>query len=110
MGTGTEGLQMIREEFEAEAKGIVFPTQVRWLANTCTIRWRSQNVVIAGSLEVFVVQGSRVAWSIVKNGIQEAGMWYIVEIYTDEGPDSRWKLCCRWGHIENRCGSKPRCG
>jgi len=33
MGKGTEGLQKMREEFEAENKGIAIPTQVRWLAN-----------------------------------------------------------------------------
>jgi len=27
-----------------------------------------------------------------------------------EGPDRRCKLYCEWGHIKNKCGSKPRCG
>ena len=31
-------------------------------------------------------------------------------MYTNEGPDSRCELCCGWGHIENKCGSKPKCG
>jgi hypothetical protein len=32
MGTGTEGLQKMPEEFEAEIESIAIPTQVRWLA------------------------------------------------------------------------------
>jgi len=43
MGKGTEGLQKIRAEFEADNEGIVIPTQVRWLANPRTVRERRQN-------------------------------------------------------------------
>jgi hypothetical protein len=53
---------------------------------------------------------SRVAQSLVKKGIKAAGVWYRVETYMNEGPDSRCELCCGWGHIENKCGSKPKCG
>jgi hypothetical protein len=37
MGNGTEGLEMMREEFEAQYEDITFPTQVRRLANVRTI-------------------------------------------------------------------------
>jgi len=47
MGKGRQSLQKMREEFEAENKGIVIPTQVRGLANPCTIRERRQNREIA---------------------------------------------------------------
>jgi hypothetical protein len=43
MGKGTEGLPKMREEFDAENQGIKVPTQVRWLANQCTIRESRQN-------------------------------------------------------------------
>ena len=110
MGKCTEGQQMMREEFEAENEGIVIPTQVRWLANPSTIRERWQNGEIAASSVVFVVQGCKIAQSLVKKGIKAARVWYRVETYTNEGPDSRCELCCRWGHIEKMCGSKPKCG
>ena len=110
MGKGTEGLQKMREEFEVENEGIVIPTQVRWLANPRTIRERRQNGEIAASSVVFVMKGSRVAQSLLKKGIKAAGVWYRVETYTNEGPDSRCELCCGWGHIENKCGSEPKCG
>jgi len=73
MGKGREGLQKMREEFEAENEGIVIPTQVRWLAKPCPIRERRQNREIAASSVVFVVKGSRVAQSLVKNGINGRG-------------------------------------
>jgi hypothetical protein len=31
-------------------------------------------------------------------------------MYTNDGPDTRCVLCCGRGHIENKCGSKPKCG
>ena len=85
-------------------------TQVRWLANPRTIRERRQNGEIAASSVVFVVKGGNVAQSIVKKGIKVAGVWYRVQTYTSEGPGSKCELCCGWGHIENKCGSKPECG
>jgi hypothetical protein len=56
MGKGTEGLHMMREEFEAENEGIVIPTEVRWLGNSRTIRERRPNGEIAVSSVVFVVK------------------------------------------------------
>jgi hypothetical protein len=110
MGKGTEGLQKIREEFEAENKGIAIPTQVRWLANPHTIRDRRQNGGIATSSVVFVVKGNKVAQSLIKKGIKAAGVWYRVEAFMNAGRDSGCELCCGWGHIENKCGNKPKCG
>jgi hypothetical protein len=106
---GTEGLQKMREEFEAENAGIKVPTQVRWLVNPCTIRERRQNGEITASSVVFVVKGSKAAQCLVKKGIKAPGVWYRVEAYMNEDPDSRCELCCGWGHIENNCGNKPTC-
>jgi hypothetical protein len=110
MGKGTEGLQKMREEFEAENEGIAIPTQVRWLANPRTITERKQNGEFAASSVVFVVKGSRLVQSLIKKGIKAAGVWYRVEAFMNAGPDSRCEHCCGWGHIDNKCGSKPKCG
>jgi hypothetical protein len=67
MGKGTEGLQKMRDEFEAKNECIKVPTQVRWLANPRTIRERRQNGEIAASSVVFVVKGSKAAQVLVKN-------------------------------------------
>jgi hypothetical protein len=93
MGKGMEGLQQMREEYEAENEGIVIPTQVRWLANPCTLRERRQNGEIAALFVVFIVKGSYVAQCLVRTGIKAAGVWYRVETYTNEEPDSSYELC-----------------
>jgi hypothetical protein len=46
----------------------------------------------------------------IKQGIKASGVWYRVEAFMNAGPDSRCQLCCGWGHLENKCGSKPKCG
>jgi hypothetical protein len=74
MGKGTECLQTMEEEFEAENVGIAIPTQVRWLANQRTIRERRQNGEIAVSSVVFVVKGRRLAHILIKKVIKAAGV------------------------------------
>jgi len=110
MGKGMEGLQKIPEEFEVENEGIVICTQVRWMANRHNSRERRQNGEIAASSVVFVVKGCKVAQTLLKKGIKAAGVWYQVETYMNEGHDSRCELCWGWGHIENKCSSKPKSG
>jgi len=88
----------------------VIPTQVRWLANPCTIRERRQNGEIHSSSLVFLIMGSKMIQSLVKKGIKAAGVWYRVQTYTTEGPAGRCELCGGWGHIESKCDSKLNCG
>jgi len=109
-GKGTESLQKMREEIEAENEGITIRTQVRWLVNPRTIRERGQNRQITVSSVICVVKGSNAAQVLCRKGIKAAGVWLRVETYTNAGPDSRCELCCGRGHIENKCGSKPTCG
>jgi hypothetical protein len=92
MGKGTEGLQRMLEEFEAENEGVAIPTEVRCLANPRTIRERRQNREIVGSSVVFAVKGNNVPQRLVKMGIKAAGGWYRVIKYTNAGPDSRCDL------------------
>jgi hypothetical protein len=94
MGKGMEGLQNMREEFEAENEGIVTPTHVRWLANPRPIRERRQKEEIAVSSVGFVLKGSNMPQSLLNKDIKAAAEWYRVEIYTNEEPDSRCELCC----------------
>ena len=109
-GKGPEGIQTMREKFDAENEGVAIPTYVRWLANPRAVRDRRPNGEIAASSVGFVVKGSKVEKGLAKKGIKAAGVWYRVETYTNAGPDSRCELCCGWGHIENKCSSKPTYG
>jgi len=96
--------------FEVENESIASRTKVRWLANPRTVRERRQNGEIAASSGVCVRNGTRLAQSLIKKGFKAAGVWYGVESFTNAGPDSMCELYCGWGHIENTCGSKPKCG
>jgi hypothetical protein len=103
-------MKKIREEFEVENDGIVIPTEVRWQANTCTIRGMRQNGEIARSSVVSIITVSTVAQSLVKKGIKAVGLCYQVETYMNEGHDSRRKLRCGRGDIVNKCGRMQKCG
>jgi len=60
---------------QAENEGKAIHTQIRWLANPCTIKERRQNREIAESSVVIVVKGCKVAQSLINNGIKVAGVW-----------------------------------
>jgi len=110
MGKGTEGLQMMREEFEVENEEVGIPTQEWWPANPCTIREGRKNRELAVQLVVFVVKGNKVAQRLVKKGIKAAAIWNRFETSTKVGPDSPYVLCCGWGHIEIKGTSMHTCG
>jgi len=111
IGQGTEGLQNIREEIQAENEGGAIPAQVSWLSNPRMIREREQRWEIKASSVVFIVRGKKVAQRLVNKGIIAAGVRYKVEPYTKARPDSLFKLCCRWGHIQSKCSHhRPKCG
>jgi hypothetical protein len=107
---GTEGLDKIREECKVENDGLVIPTHVSWLAIPCTICKRRQNSEIVALSVVFVVNGCKVATCLKKKDITGVGVLYQVERSKNAGPHSRCELFCGWGHIENMCGNKGKCG
>jgi hypothetical protein len=110
MGKGTEGLQKMMEEIQAETKGVTIPAQVRWLSNPRTIKEREQRGENTALSVVFMVKGKKVAQGLVSKGVTAVGVWYKVEPYTNAEGDSLCKLCCRWGHIESKCNHQPPCG
>jgi hypothetical protein len=58
----------------------VIPTQERRQVNPRTIRERRQIRAIPASSFVLVVQGSKMAQSLVMKAIKAAGVWYRVEM------------------------------
>jgi hypothetical protein len=93
-----------------ENEGVAIPTQVQWLVNPRTIRERRQNGEIMASLGVFVIKGNTVEQSLINKGINAVGVWDRAKAFTNVGPDTRCELCCKLGHIENKCANKPKCG
>jgi len=111
IGKGTEGLQKMRQEIQAENEGVAIPAQVRWLSNPRIIREREQRGEIKASSVVFIVMGKKVAQRLVSKGVNAAGLRYKVEPYKNAGPDSLCELRCGWGHIENQSSRhQPKCG
>jgi len=110
MGKGTEGLQRMKEEIQADNEGVMIPAQVRWLSNPRTIKEREHRGDIKASSVVFMVKGKKVAQRLVSKGVTAAGVWYKVEPYTNAGPESLCKLRCGGGHIESKCNHQPKCG
>jgi len=111
MGKGTDGLQKMKEEIQAENEAVAIPAEVRWLSNPRIIREREQRGEIKASSVVFIVRGKKVAQTLVNKGLIAAGVQYQVEPYTNAGPDSLCELCCGWGHIESKCSHhQPKCG
>jgi len=93
-----------------ENKGLTFPNDVRGLANSLAIRERRPNEEFISLWFDYGVKGSKVALGFSKKGNKAAGVQYQINMYMTVRPDGRCDLCCRWGHIENKCGSKSICG
>jgi hypothetical protein len=112
MGRGTEGIQKLRAEIEAENPGVVIPRAVRWLGNPRRIKERYHDGDIQKSSAVFVVKNPDKAKEILERGsVFVGGSKYVVEPFVDDGPDSLCAKCCEWGHIQEKCQSPhPRCG
>ena len=67
---------MMRDEIHVENEVVVIPVDVRWQTNPHSIRqWRQKGEISALSV-VFVVEGNKVAWRLVKECIKAAGVWY----------------------------------
>jgi len=100
----------MREEIQAENEGVTIPAQVRWLSNPRTIKEREERVDIKASSVVFMVKGKKVAQRRVSKEVTAAGVRYMVEPYTNAGPDILGERCCGWGHIECKCNHQRKCG
>jgi ElaB/YqjD/DUF883 family membrane-anchored ribosome-binding protein len=104
-----EGLQLLREEIEAENPGVQIPT-AGWLVAPRWIKERWLREEIKSSSVVLAVKDRAVADRLRTKGLKAAGVYYAVERYVAEGPDVICARCCTWGHIEEKCNHPtPRC-
>jgi hypothetical protein len=94
MGKGIEGLQNMQHKIYTENEGVEVPVQVQQLASPHSIQERLQKGKISAASVVFIVKGTMVARSLVKEAIKAAGVWYRVEQFTNAGPDSRCEHGC----------------
>jgi hypothetical protein len=104
-----EGLQLLREEIEAENPGVTIPL-ASWLAAPRLIKARQARGEISKSSVVFAVKERSAADRLRTKGLRAAGIYYAVERFVPEGPDATCARCCAWGHIEEKCEHPtPRC-
>jgi len=75
MGKGTECLEKMRDEIHAVNEGVAIPVQVLWLVSPHNIRERRQKGDITAWSVVFIVKGSKVAGSLLKDGFNTAVWW-----------------------------------
>jgi len=66
----------MREEIQAENKGVAIPAKVRWLSHPEIIRQRDQRGEIMASLVVFIVRGKKMTQRQWNKGVIAAGVRY----------------------------------
>ena len=110
MGKGTEGLRTVGDEIHAQNKGVVIRGQLRRLANPDSIREMRQRKEMTVLSVVFAVNGDKLAWRLVKEGIKAERVWYRVKRCTNVCLGSTRGHCSGLVHIESKCSGKPTCG
>lgn len=63
---------------------------------------------MVASSQVFIITWGKVTWSLVFKRSIVGHLLYWVEAYLNAGTDTRFKLYCGWGHIENKCSSNAK--
>jgi len=105
LGNKTQrGLEKLRQELQAENKGVVLPLTISWIGGPKDVQKKKRDGKKASSV-VFAVKGSKMAEKVLKGGLRVAGVKYDVERFMTAGPDSFCAVCTRWGHVEAKCGA-----
>jgi hypothetical protein len=104
------GLEKLRQELQAENKGVVLPLAISWIGGPKDVQKKKGEGKKSSSV-VFAVKGSNMAEKVLTGGLRAAGVKYDVEKFVTAGPDSFCGVCNRWGHVEAKCGSlkMPAC-
>jgi hypothetical protein len=111
VGRGTNGLEKLREEVQAENAGVIIPMAARWLGRVPPLKERWASGIITASSVVFAVCGEDTARRLLKEGVRICGNRYTVEKYQEERPDVQCANCAKWEHIDSKYDSqtKVRC-
>jgi len=97
------GLDILKEEIEAENGDVEVTTRVRWLKPI-----RQHQPPMASAL--FSVRDRKQAQQLIA-GMRIAGRKCNAATFIAEGTDSQCAKCCEWGHTEFRCSqNRVFCG
>jgi hypothetical protein len=103
MGRGTQGVQKLQLEIQANREGVEVLPGIRWLGKAGSIKERYQRGDIQCSSAVFSVKGTPAAQLLLAKGALLGSTRYHMELYVYEGPDSQCSGCLKWGHIREWC-------
>jgi hypothetical protein len=98
------GLEKLRQELQAENKGVVLPLAIGWIGGPQDVGRKKGEGNKASSV-VFAIKGSKMAEKVSMGGLRAAGVKHDVERFMTAGPDSFCGICSRWGHVEAKCGA-----
>jgi hypothetical protein len=99
MGRGTQGVQKLQLEIQANHKGVEVLPGICWLGKAGSIKERYQRGDIQCSSAVSSVKGTPAAQLLMATGVLLGSTHYRMELYVYEGPDSQCSGCLKWGHI-----------
>jgi hypothetical protein len=103
MGKGTQGVQKLQLEIQANHEGVAVLPGICWLGKAGSIKERYQRGDIQCSSAVFSVKGTPAAQLLIAKGVLLGSTRYRTELYIYEGPDSQCSGCLKWGHIWECC-------
>jgi hypothetical protein len=76
VGRGTNGLQKLQQEIQAENAGVTIPIATRWLGRVPQLKERWTSRIIIASSVVFAVQREDTALKLLGEGVTICGNWY----------------------------------
>jgi hypothetical protein len=79
VGRGTNGLEKLREEIQAENAGVTIPMAARWLGRVPQLKERWASGIITASSVVFAVRGEDTGRKPLREGVRICGNRYTVE-------------------------------
>jgi hypothetical protein len=88
MGKGTQGVQKLQVEIQANHEGVEVLLGIHWLGRAGSIKERYQHGDIQCSSTVFSVKGTPAAQLLMTKGMLLGSTHYRTELYIYEGPDS----------------------
>ena len=111
MGKGTEGLQKLCEELEAENPSCQTLPGARWLGNPVTMKEKMRKGEQSASTVVVTVKGRGASNHLLQHKAMIGGLRYTVDRYIPARPDSMCETCCGLGHLQSKCATPtmPRC-
>jgi hypothetical protein len=87
------GLEILRQEIQAENEGVVVPMAINWLARPTDIKQKKTSEEKQATSVVFSIKRKKIAQRCLEKRLWAAGMWHEVERYIHARPDTFCESC-----------------